>query len=183
MPNPQRLYTANEIAKHLGVTRRWLDIRLNNETAPKPEFTARTGGKDPMLLWSKAGFDRWEVFHASASSVPANVAKFTSYSDHKAVNRFSTQITVTWKLWFRAAGNGDTQWWFSTPDGWYISANYGANWRRTGLMVRPTEYKYHSICVNSDDIMTPTTIRVVLRGAELLRRQLTEKSGVKNGNH
>jgi predicted DNA-binding transcriptional regulator AlpA len=168
--SPPRLYTVSEIAKELGISRKWIHNRLSDKEskAPPAAFRVHTGGKDPMLLWTEQAVARWRAFYASTESIPST-GRFFEYSDHQAVNMVRNQVMVTWKLWWRNTYDGKAEWWFSTPVGWFTSDDDGKKWVDTQLMVRPQDYRY--FCVNGNAKPT-STVAAVLRSALQLRDRI-----------
>lgn len=163
---PERLYTANEVASKLGMTRHWVLEHSTRVGAPRAEFTTMRGSRS-QPLWTEFGVDRWRAYHAGDHSVPRH-RKADGYSDHKAVNQVGP-VTVTWKLAWRPTFDGGVMWWFSTPRGWYVSNDDGQTWDFADTMIRPGDYRYQ--CVNVTMNLTGH-IGSVLRSAEKLRRQL-----------
>lgn len=176
MHKPHRLYTTSDIAQLLGVRRSWVHNKIvkNADSAPMPEFDVKTNGPAPLLLWTESGLRRWEAYYASLGSIPPRISRHSAYSDHRAINRVG-QLTVSWKLWWRCCFDGGTVWWFSTPQGWWVSENDGRDWRNAEAMIRPTDYRYH--CVSSNAPPTPA-IAAVLRSATRLRQRLERDMGV-----
>lgn len=168
-PEPRRLYTAPDIATMLGVSRNWIHMQMPNG-APKPDFVAQVRGGKLWQLWTSQGVDRWRAFHASEMSIP-NTTRFISFSDHNTSNRLPGGAkgghVITWKLWWQCSHDGGATWWFSTPQGWYVSNDDGETWTNTGLQVRPGEYRYYSIV--GDAVPKPYVARI-LRSSERLRK-------------
>lgn len=159
----EQLYTAAGIAEMLGTHRHW----VLKSKGPEPDFQARFHGANPVMLWTERSVERWRAYHASPQSIPGG-GRYTSYSDHRAVNQMGP-TTVTWKLWWRPTFDGGTQCWFSTPVGWYVSEDDGENWRHTGAMDRPSDFTYVAINGNG----TPTSwITIVLHRASKIRQRL-----------
>ena len=150
MIEPQRLYSANEIARELGERRSWVHAQMKKvgAGAPQPPFVAITHGASPTLLWPESSLEHWRAYHASRNTVKKIADKYSTYSDHRAVNRVGS-LAITWKLWWRCGYDGGTMWWFSTPQGWYTSSDDGRTWEATGLMVRPSDYHYFSVNGNA----------------------------------
>lgn len=173
MSEPQQLFTVNEIAGIIGTSGRWMHHRLKtNPSAPRAEYTITSNRSGPILLWSQQGVMRWQAFHASCESTPP--VRFFSYSDHNAVNRVGG-IDVTWKLWWRTVFDGGTQWWFSTPQGWWTSVDDGRSWQFTDMTVRPGDYRYQSVNAN---VMVRGAMAAVLRSAHALRQRLESEVAV-----
>lgn len=173
MNEPQILYSVNDIAKMLGVSRQWVHRRAqDNPAAPQPPFKTAAGGRNVMPLWLAVQLPQWRAFHASTTSVP-NRDRYVSYSDHNAVNKVNN-LTVTYKLWWRCTHDGGTMWWFSTPQGWWTSTDDGRTWQATGLQVRPADYHYY--CVNSTGRPTTTMAAVLHSAAEL--RALSDDTSI-----
>lgn len=170
MREPQRLYTANEIAKMLGVSRHWVLEHFAEREGPAPQFQAMRG-KVGTYLWTVESLDAWRAYHAGGGSVPSH--RTNGYSDHNAVNQVGP-VTVTWKLWWRPRGDGMVQWWFSTPQGWYCSDDDGRVWRHAETMVRPSDYRYISVNDIVRDMSSATS--AVLRSAHMLRQKI-ERTG------
>jgi hypothetical protein len=168
--SPPRLYTVSEIAKELGISRKWVHNRLSDKEskAPPAAFRVHTGGKDPMLLWTEQAVARWRAFYASVESIPST-GRFFEYSDHQAVNMVRNQVMVTWKLWWKNTWDGKAQWWFSTPNGWWTSDDDGRTWSDTGLMVRPQDYRYYAVNGNAKP---STAVAAVLRSALELGKKI-----------
>ena len=162
----ERLYTANEVATLFGMTRHWVLEHMSRDGAPEPEFEMMRG-KVAQPLWTVAGLDRWRGYFAGGKSIPRHRTG-DAYSDHKAVNQVGP-VTVTWKLWWRCTGDGGVLWWYSTPEGWYVSNNDGQSWDFTGTPIRPSDYRYYS--VNTYDTVKGAT-SAVLRSADRLRQRL-----------
>jgi hypothetical protein len=167
---PARLYSAVDIAKILGVSRAWVHNRLrkNGSTAPPPAFMAQIAGKNATLLWAENDLRRWSAYHASVESAPARGGKYSTYSDHRAVN-YVRDVPVTWKLWWRCMPEGRVMWWFSTPAGWWTSENDGVSWVLTELDVRPTDFHYYSVNGNA---CPSGAVAAVLRTTTELRHRL-----------
>src|SRR6185295_9425955 len=99
---PQRLYSANEIARELGERRSWVHAQMKKADAgaPQPPFVAITHGASPTLLWPESSLEHWRAYHASRNTVKKIADKYSTYSDHRAVNRVGS-LAITWKLWWR----------------------------------------------------------------------------------
>lgn len=167
-PQPKMLYSMEQVAQSLGVTKAWISKQVGKSSAPPPDFQAQIKGGKIALLWTEVSMDRWRAFRASVDPIAPRVRKYSSYSDHNAVNAIAGS-TITWKLWSRPMCDGGTLWWFSTPRGWYASNNDGVTWDFTDTMIRPVGYRYS--CVNGS--VTPTTsVAAILRSAGKLRREL-----------
>jgi hypothetical protein len=172
---PERLYTAKEVAEMTGVARKWVYNHAGRAGAPRPQFEARYGGKDPIQLWTEDGVKHWYAYIASSDSMPqkASSRRFDNYSDHRAVNMIRGSMS-TWKLWWRCTHDGGTLWWFSTPVGWWTSEDDGRTWSNTELDIRPNDYRYY--CVNGS--VTPKgALLGVLESATKLRHRLEKGSG------
>lgn len=169
-PGPQRLYTSNEIAKVVGMSRYWVLDHCMRAGAPPPEYTI-VRGDQTQPLWSRASLDRWRAYHAGDASKPDH-KNYSGYSDHNAVNRVGP-TTVTWKLSWRNTYDGGAMWWFSTPKGWYVSNDDGATWDFADVMVRPTDYRYFSVTANA--VSKGSAVAMVLRSATKLRRTIEGK--------
>jgi hypothetical protein len=170
MTKPQRLFTINDVAGIVGINYKTITRLLESDpSAPAAEFWMPRGSLGSMQLWSAAGVARWQEFHAKEkTAVPTELA---GYSDHKALNKVGA-VEVTWKLWFRSFSSDVTQWWFSTPEGWWTSIDDGESWQFTGLQLRPTHYRYS--CVNGN--VTASGVHSgVLKQTYLLRRRLERK--------
>jgi hypothetical protein len=163
---PQRLYTANEVSKVVGMTRHWVLEHCARTGAPTPEFTVMRGDLT-QPLWTEGSLDRWRAYHAGDVSGPDH-GRYSGYSDHNAVNQVGP-VTVTWKLSWRCMYDGGALWLFSTPRGWYISNDDGVTWDFADTMVRPTGYRYFSVNAN---VNPGSTISRILRSCEKLRRSI-----------
>lgn len=163
---PQRLYTANEVGKAIGMSRHWVLEHCERDGAVPPEFTVMRGDLT-QPLWSEGSLDRWRAYCAGESSLPKH-SRYAGYSDHKAVNQVGP-VTVTWKLWWRCLSDGGALWWFSTPKGWYASNDDGRTWSFTDTMIRPPGHRYYSV---NADITPKGAVAAVLRSAEKLRRSI-----------
>lgn len=166
MSDPQRLYTANEIAKMLGMTRHWVLEHHSRTGAPQARFTAVRGSR-MTLFWTADALDHWRAYYAGADSIP-RVQRTSGYSDHNAVNQVGNQ-TVTWKLSWRNTHDGGAMWWFSTPDGWYVSNDDGRTWDYADVMIRPGDYRYFHVTGN---VNPARHVATVLRSATKLRQRL-----------
>lgn len=160
----ERLFTADDIAAILGVTRPW--IHKHRTGYLEAQFVTTRKGKETRL-WTSDGVDRWRVYHAGSVPVSGTWRYGGAYSTHRAVNKVG-RFEITWKLWWRSTPGGGTQWWFSTPRGWYTSIDDGRTWESTGLMVRPPDYRYISV-VGGRGMTIP-----VLRTCENLRMRIED---------
>lgn len=177
---PTRLYTANEVGRLFGTTRYWVLEHMARDGSPPADFVIVRGSEQP--LWTSASVDHWRAYFASGESVPRHriaapgvrrpLAKSPPYSDHNAVNQVGP-VTVTWKLWWRATRDGGTMWWFSTPDGWYVSNDDGVTWDDADVMIRPQGYRYQ--CVNGS-VKPKRYVADVLRSVDKLRQRLEGNS-------
>ena len=178
MPNPKKLYGMRQIAETLSVTRNWVNRHMYLDPSLAAGFEGpNMGGKEPIThLWSEEGLNRWMRYVASNESLPkAGLIRNAKYSDHKAVNIIAGGHRLSWKLWWRCKPDGATQWWYSTPDGWYTSDDYGQEWVRTGKDVRDTDYHYY--CVNTyDTVRQGSCVVSVLRSCHQLRKRLEEEA-------
>lgn len=170
MREPPRLYTTFEIAQALGVSRSWIHTHLRPKySSPPPDFVAvARGGKNLNNLWTEASLVRWQAYHASTEP-QSGIKRYSGYSDHNAVNMVGS-LTVTWKLWWQPAPNGDSPvWWLSTPEGWWTSTSDGRMWVPTGLMTRPVDNRYVSVTGN---VKPGTVVAVVLASIARVREQI-----------
>lgn len=164
MTEPQRLYGTTEIAEILGVKRARL-IKDARQIGPKPDFIFHYRGMNPIQLYTLNSLNQWRAFYASDASIRR---KPSTYSDHRAVNQLGGTV-ITWKLWWRNTHDGGAMWWFSTPQGWYVSNDDGRSWDFADVMIRPGDYRYHCVTGN----VTPGLgTLVILRSAEKLRRRI-----------
>lgn len=156
------LHSASEVAKLIGVPRRWV-IEHSHGSGPPPDFTAHRGAR-PMMLWTDESVNRWRAYYMSETST-SGLRRFDSYSDHNAVNQVGS-LTITWKLWWRNTHDGGAMWWFSTPKGWFVSNDDGRSWDFADVMVRPGDYRY--ISVNGSVNPSQHTLSII-RGVGHLR--------------
>lgn len=173
MSEPVKLYGTKQIAEILGASQRWVSAHAAAGRGPAIEFVV-PAGRQTQMLWTHRGVAGWLAYHASTMSLPLNLSRFPDYSDHKAVNTINL-ATVTWKLWWRPMYDGGTQWWFSTPRGWYASTDDGVTWTDMELMTRPYDYRYYCVTdnVNANHNSAPAR---VLRQALKLRRSLEKET-------
>lgn len=161
-----RLYSAGEVGHILGVTRNWVLEHVARGKTPPADFVA-VRGKVDQPLWTAASVDQWRAYHAGDASIPSH-HRGASYSDHNAVNQVGP-VTVTWKLWWRNTHDGGAMWWFSTPQGWYVSDDDGRTWDYADVMVRPGDYHYFSV---NGSVIARGAVAAVLRSAAKLKGQL-----------
>lgn len=166
----EKLFTVNEVAKELGVTRPWIHSRIRNDDSPRADFTM-AGRGCPQLLWTETSLNRWRTYKDSGERVSGN-SHYAAYSDHRAVNRVG-RISASWKLWWRTTHDGNAVWWYSTPTGWWISDDDGRTWRNSGLWERPGDYRY--CCVN-DSVNADSASKAVQRNARKLKDKLMKWS-------
>lgn len=161
----KRLYGAKEVAAMLGTQLNWVLKHMRNG-GPPPDFCVQRGGK-MAPLWSPVSIDRWRAYHASSASLP-KVERYLTFSDHNAVNQVGG-LMVTWKLWWRNTYDGGAMWWFSTPDGWYVSDDDGRTWDFADTMVRPGGYHYFSV---NGNVNPNRAVAGILRTAHQLKQRL-----------
>jgi hypothetical protein len=168
MTEPERLYTAKEIADELGERQSWVHAQMKKVDVgvPRPSFIAKIHGNNLTLLWPATMMGHWRAYHASRNTVKRLADKYSTYSDHRAVNRVGS-LAITWKLWWRTSYDGGTMWWFSTPQGWYTSTDDGQTWEATNLMVRPSDYRYFSVNGNAEPSPAVAAILHAVAGIRL----------------
>lgn len=173
MSEPIRLYGITEIAKLVGITRESARRAARKHESLRPQFVAPTKGDKMVQLWAESGLGRWRVWFASVDS-DSCYGKLPSYSTLLAVNYVGPQ-RVTWKLWWRNLPDGCTQWFFSTPVGWFTSRDYGKHWDSTGSKLLDSSYQY--FCVNTIAAEANRSwVANVLRSADSLRRVIEKET-------
>lgn len=170
--DPTRIYSVLEVARELGISTHRL-YRLIDGNGPEPEFEVtsyREGAGRRRFFWTLDGVDRWRAFFADQSAPQRHIREKTTpvdiFSDHKAVNVVGG-YQVSWRMWFEVRGK---MWWFSTPYGWFTSADNGTTWRDTGLQTRPPGL--YRITARSATVHASDWMKKVWVGADQLKARL-----------
>lgn len=171
----EQLYGTAEVATAIGASRTWVQDHSRKPAAPKADFEYVNQGGQRTLLWTERSIGLWaryfRLLRGKKRSGP-RLVRTINFSDHWTVNTVGS-ATVTWKLWWRNLWDGRTQWWFSTPNGWYTSDNDGTTWEATGLTERPGDTSYYFVPSNSE---ASGLTAQILDSAARLRRSLIESS-------
>lgn len=154
-------------------------VKIGRNGPPAAVYNVSREGGRVQPYWDLKGVEAWrEAFKMmddeSAQPVPRAMIQPSTFSDHKAVNVIGN-IEVTWRLWWKPASGSDDSviWWFSTPFGWYQSANNGVNWVRTNQMIRPAG-RYFPAAPG----VTTGSVAAARRGAYHLQKRLEKQREV-----
>lgn len=169
---PTQLFSATDLTRIFGIHRSLVTRHTKRHAYLAPQFVCINKGGKPLHLWTDSGVNRWRIYFASENSNPG-YSRRPSYSCLAAVNYLGPH-SVTWKLWWRSLPDGGTAWYFSTPEGWYTSTDFGTRWEPMGTMMLDGAYRY--LAVNVIDAQTHRTwVLNVLRTTDRLRRRIEQR--------
>lgn len=164
----EQLHTASDIMRMFDVSRVWVGRQAKRHSSLRPQFVCTNKGGKLLQLWTDAGLARWRIYLSSISSDPEHTP--ACYSCLRAVNYLGVN-RITWKLWWRNTNDGGTVWYFSTPAGWYTSADFGNCWEPKNTMMLDGSYHYFAVNVLSVQNNHSWVVNV-LHTTDRLRRRI-----------